>query len=142
MFTAVRIAVAGLGRMGLRHARNAAALAGVELVGVADVEEARAAEAGAELGVPALTDAARMVEDVAPQGLVVATPPAAHVPLIELAAERSVHVLCEKPLSFDGAAAARAVERADGAGIVLQLGFQMRFDADLNDVAARLERGE
>jgi predicted dehydrogenase len=138
----VRIAVAGLGRMGVRHARNAAAALGIELVAVADVDAGRASAVGAELGVPGYPDAAGMLDETGPQGLVIATPPATHVPLIELAARRSVHVLCEKPLSFDGPAAARAVERAGEAGIAVQLGFQMRFDADLCEVAARLETGE
>jgi predicted dehydrogenase len=142
MPAAVPIAVAGLGRMGLRHARNAAAAAGADLVAVADVDEARAAEAGSELGVPGYVDVVRMLDEIRPHGLVIATPPATHVALIERAAERSIHVLCEKPLSFDGPAAARAVERAREAGIALQLGFQMRFDADLGEIAARLERGE
>jgi predicted dehydrogenase len=138
----VPIAVAGLGRMGLRHARNAAAAAGAHLVAVADVDEARASEVGAELGVPGYSDAARMVDEAGPHGLVIATPPATHVALIELAVQRSIHVLCEKPISFDGPAAARAVERAADSGIALQVGFQMRFDADLGEIAERLERGE
>jgi predicted dehydrogenase len=142
MSPAVRIAIAGLGRMGVRHARNAAAAAGADLVAVADVDAARASEVGSELRVPGYVDVARLLDEVVPHGLVIATPPATHVTLIELAAERSIHVLCEKPLSFDGPAAARAVERAREAGIALQLGFQMRFDADLGEIAMRLERGE
>ena len=61
---------------------------------------------------------------------VIVTPPGAHAPLIELAAARGVHVFCEKPLSNDGPAAARALEVAERAGIRVQLGFQMRFDRD------------
>jgi predicted dehydrogenase len=142
MEASVSIAVAGLGRMGLRHARNTAAEAGLELVAIADADPARAAETGAALAVQGYADTARMLDEVRPQGLVIATPPATHVALIELAAERSVHVLCEKPLSFDGPAAARAVALAAEAGIALQVGFQMRFDAGLGEIAARLETGE
>ena len=138
----VRIAVAGLGRMGERHARNAAAAAGIDLVAVADVDERRAATLGTELGVPCYRDAARMLDETALQGLMIATPPATHVPLIELAAERSIHVLCEKPLSFDGPAAERALAVAADAGIAIQLGFQMRFDDDLAEIAGSAARGD
>src|SRR5687768_3986569 len=110
MTTRVRIAVAGLGRMGVRHARNAASARGIELVAVGDADGARASEVGAELALPAYDVVARMLEEVDPDGLVIATPPATHVDLIELAARRSIDVLCEKPLSYDGPAAARAVE--------------------------------
>jgi myo-inositol 2-dehydrogenase/D-chiro-inositol 1-dehydrogenase len=92
--------------------------------------------------VPAYADARRMLDEVDVDGLVVATPAATHVALIELAAERAIDVLCEKPLSFDGPAAARAVERAGAAGIAIQLGFQMRFDEDLGEIAARVSGGE
>jgi myo-inositol 2-dehydrogenase/D-chiro-inositol 1-dehydrogenase len=141
MTECVRIAVAGLGRMGTRHARNAAVAAGVELVAVADVDDARASEVGMELAVPGYADARRMLAEVDVDGLVIATPPATHVALIELAADRSIDVLCEKPLSFDGPAAARAVELAGAAGIAIQLGFQMRFDADLNEIAEHVSSG-
>src|SRR5919108_956346 len=138
----VRIAVAGLGRMGQRHARNAAAAAGIDLIAVADVDEARAAALGTELGVPGYSDAGRMLDEAGPQGLVIATPPATHVRLIELAAARSIHVLCEKPLSFDGPEAVRALGLAAEAGIAIQLGFQMRFDEDLTEIAEYIARGE
>jgi len=138
----VRVAVAGLGRMGLRHACNAAAAAGIDLVAVTDADETRAAALASELGVPGYSDAARMLDEAGPEGLVIATPPAAHVPLIELAAERSIDVLCEKPLSFDGPAAARALAIAAEAGIAIQLGFQMRFDEDLDEMAGHAARGD
>ena len=126
----VRVVVAGLGRMGLRHARNAAASSRVELAAVADADGATAERVGAELGVAAYTDVERMLEAERPAGLLIVTPPGTHAPLIELAAARGVHVFCEKPLSNDGPAAARALEVAERAGIRVQLGFQMRFDRD------------
>lgn len=140
----VRLAVAGLGRMGLRHARNAAASPRVELVAVADVDRARAEQVGRELGAAAYDGGGleRLLATERLDGLVVATPPATHAPLIELAAAHDVHVLCEKPLSNDGPAAARAVGVAERAGIALQLGFQMRFDRDFAHVAELASAGE
>jgi myo-inositol 2-dehydrogenase/D-chiro-inositol 1-dehydrogenase len=140
----VRLAVAGLGRMGLRHARNAAASERVELVAVADLDVARAEQVGRELGASAYdgADVARLLEAERPDGLLVVTPPATHAPMIELAAAHDVHVLCEKPLANDGPAAARAVDVAERAGIKLQVGFQMRFDRDFVRVAELVGRGE
>jgi myo-inositol 2-dehydrogenase/D-chiro-inositol 1-dehydrogenase len=128
--------------MGLRHAQNALASPRIELVGVSDADAARARDVGERLGAAAYDDAARMLDAERLEGLVIASPAATHVPLIELAAERGVHVLCEKPLSDDGPAAARAVEAAERAGITLQIGFQMRFDADLSELAERVAAGE
>lgn len=138
----MKLAVAGLGRMGARHARNAAASRRIELAAVADADTACTAALADELRAAPYDDVARMLDEQRVDGLVIATPAATHAPLIELAAARGVHVLCEKPLSDDGPAAARAVAAAERAGIALQLGFQMRFDADLSSVAELVAAGE
>jgi predicted dehydrogenase len=137
----VRLGVAGLGRMGVRHARNAAATRRVELVAVADPDEARARSVAAELGVAAHTSVDRMVGQEQLDALVVATPPPTHLPLVELAARQGVHVLCEKPLSHDGPAAAATLALVETAGIKLQIGFQMRFDADFMELAEMIAAG-
>jgi myo-inositol 2-dehydrogenase/D-chiro-inositol 1-dehydrogenase len=139
-----RLAVAGLGRMGLRHARNAAASPRIELVAVADADRGRAEEVAAELGARAYDDAAleRLLRDERPDGLCVVTPTPTHAPLIELAAAHGVHVFCEKPLAHAGPAAARALDVAQRAGVAVQVGFQMRFDPDLAALAGLIERGE
>ncbi|HZV72446.1 MAG TPA: Gfo/Idh/MocA family oxidoreductase [Conexibacter sp.] len=140
----IRLAITGLGRMGLRHAQNAAASERFELVAVADADLARAEAVAGELGAVPCDGAAveRLLDAERPDALLVASPAASHVPLIELAAARGVHVFCEKPLSDDGPAAARAVAAAERAGIVVQVGFQMRFDRDFARVAGLIERGE
>lgn len=134
--TPVRIAVLGLGRMGLLHAESATTSPQTTLVGVADVDTARAAEVAAQHGVQGFGDARSMLDAVDAGAIVIATPAPAHSAVIELAAERGVHVFCEKPLDADGPAAARALQVAADHGIAVQVGFQMRFDDDL----ARLQR--
>lgn len=140
----IRLAVAGLGRMGIRHAQNAAASERFELVAVADADPTCVQAAAAQLGAVAYDAAqtARMLDAERPDALLVASPAGSHAGLIELAAARGVHVFCEKPLSDDGAAAARALEVAERAGIAVQVGFQMRFDRDFMRVAQLIERGE
>jgi myo-inositol 2-dehydrogenase / D-chiro-inositol 1-dehydrogenase len=139
---AVRLVVAGLGQMGQRHVANAVASPRIELVAVADPDEARTSAVSAKTGAAAYADVAPMLRDTEPDGLIVVTPSATHGPLIELAAQHGVHVLCEKPLAHDGAAALAAVAAAEQAGIRLQVGFQMRFDRDFADVARRVHAGE
>jgi predicted dehydrogenase len=61
--------------------------------------------------------------------------------MVAAAAERGVHVLCEKPLSLDvdsGRAATRAMHAA---GRCLQVGFQRRFDPDWLAARRDVERG-
>lgn len=134
------IAVVGLGRMGRIHAFNAAhRVSRVRLAAVVDASEPVARRVGQELGVPWSTSHAGVLSDPGIRALVIATPPATHVNLLEDAAAAGRDVLCEKPLALDEADAKRAVEIVERTGIKLQMGFQMRFDPDLRAAASRIE---
>lgn len=135
-----RLAVLGVGRMGARHARNVARSPVLELVGVADGEAARARALASELGCDAVAGIDELLT-LEPDGLVVATPPMTHAAAIEQAAAAGVHLFCEKPLALDLGTAARAVAAAERGGVRLQLGFQMRFDRDLQRLAQLLASG-
>ncbi|HTL01067.1 MAG TPA: Gfo/Idh/MocA family oxidoreductase, partial [Vicinamibacterales bacterium] len=73
----VRIAVIGVGALGKHHARILAALPGVELVGVVDINEARAREIAATAGVPWATSAAQLPWAV--DAVTVAVPTKSHL---------------------------------------------------------------
>src|SRR5439155_9802814 len=59
--------------------------------------------------------------------VVVATPHAAHPEAVIAAAAAGKHVLCEKPLAIDIAAARAMVEACEKSGVVLQVGFNQRY---------------
>jgi len=139
--TRARIAILGLGRMGAIHVDNALRLPSVELVAVADGDQRRTAELSARAGVPGAADLEQLLE-LQPDGIVVATPSDHHAAAIAQAAAAGVHVFCEKPIAPRLADAERAVATAEAAGIVLQVGFQMRFDRDLVALEALLAGGE
>jgi predicted dehydrogenase len=143
MTAALRMAVIGLGRMGEVHAANIAThVPGAELAAVVDADEARRRTVGARLGAPAAPTLEAALAEHHVDAVVIATPAATHAELIRAAAARGVHVLCEKPLSDDLEAAAAAARVADDAGILLQVGFQMRWDEDVRDAADRIRAGE
>jgi predicted dehydrogenase len=50
----VRVAVIGVGHLGQHHARLLASMDGVDLVGVCDVNRARADEIGRKFGAPGI----------------------------------------------------------------------------------------
>jgi len=139
----VGIAVSGLGRMGSRHAANLAGrVPGARLVRVHDARAEVARAWGERLGVAWSADLDALLDDPQVAAVVVATPPATHLEIIERCAATGRHVLCEKPLAGDADGAARATARAEEAGILLRVGFQMRFDPDLEVVRARVAAGE
>ena len=59
----------------------------------------------------------------------IATSTPSHAPLLQLAAASAAAAFCEKPVALDLATLDRVREAVDRAGIVVQVGFQRRFDA-------------
>lgn len=62
-----------------------------------------------------------------PDGIIVATPPESHFEVVEVALERGIPVLCEKPLSTSFEAAQRMAQLADRIGVPLLVGMNFRF---------------
>jgi len=92
--------------------------------------------------VPTSGSYADLLEDANVDAIVIATPAAAHPGMVELAAAAGKSILCEKPLALEIAAAESAVAAANRAGVLLQIGFHRRFDADFRLAKARVERDE
>jgi myo-inositol 2-dehydrogenase/D-chiro-inositol 1-dehydrogenase len=120
--------VVGAGRIGSFHVRTLASLPGVASVAVCDADSAAAQALADELG----SSVAATPEDLVASGidaLVIATPTPAHVPLLRLAARAGLPAFCEKPVALDVTALDVAIDEAEQAGILVQIGFQRRFDA-------------
>ena len=127
---AIGIAVLGAGRIGTLHAANVARqVPGAALVGVADVDLAAAQRAvvGAGAG-RATAQYQELLDDPAVQAVVVATPTDTHAAVMADAARAGKHILCEKPIALTLEATRRAIEAVERAGVLLQIGFNRRFD--------------
>jgi myo-inositol 2-dehydrogenase / D-chiro-inositol 1-dehydrogenase len=135
-----RLGLIGAGKVARVHAGNVARIPGLSLVGVADVvpdaAQALAQEAGAEV---AATDELLARPDV--DAVLVTTPPDTHAELIRAAAQAGKHVFCEKPLATSLADAGRAVRAVEHAGVLLQIGYNRRFDPNLRAVREAVAEG-
>jgi predicted dehydrogenase len=89
--TDVRVGVIGVGSLGQHHARVYAELAGARLVGVADVDEARAAEVAARYNCRALADYRAFIGEV--EAVSVAVPTLLHHEVARACLEAGLHVL-------------------------------------------------
>jgi predicted dehydrogenase len=136
------VGVVGLGRIGKVHARNLVETTrSARLVRVMDADESAARSCAEALGVPWSTCWDDLAADPSVEAVVIATPVASHARLIRRAAAAGKHVLCEKPLALDAGEAIDAIEAARDAGVVLQVGFQLRSDPDIADVRDKLVAG-
>ncbi len=102
----------------------------IKLVGVVDVDLARAEAVGTAEGVPFATDTESLLAelDSQPNAALIAVPHSGYLPIIEKVARRGIHIIKEKPFatSFDNAVAIRQLI-ADN-DVTLQVTLQRRFN--------------
>jgi myo-inositol 2-dehydrogenase / D-chiro-inositol 1-dehydrogenase len=139
----IGLAVFGAGRIGAVHVQAVAHhVPGAVLVGVSDLDQ-RAAQRLVDLaGIGRVADAQSFLDDSAVRGVIIATPTDTHVDLIQQAVRAGKHVLCEKPISLRLAETNAADIAAREAGVILQVGFQRRFDADFSRARRMVQSGE
>jgi predicted dehydrogenase len=101
----MKVAVCGLGsaaqRAHLPALAEAAAAGKATVVGVCDPDPERRTQVATSLPeAAAYPDVVELLDGCAPDLLVIASPPSAHLAAIEAAGQRDVDVLCEKPLGI------------------------------------------
>jgi myo-inositol 2-dehydrogenase/D-chiro-inositol 1-dehydrogenase len=124
----MRIGLIGVGRIGMVHARTLRGIEEVESVTIADLDQARARAAAAQVGARAVDSVADLFA-AGTEAVVIAAPTPVHTELIRLALAHRVPVFCEKPIAGDLPATRALVADVAAAGIPLHVGFQRRFDA-------------
>lgn len=137
----VRIAVVGAGAMGRNHIRFVVEEPACELVAIADAFEGARATAD-EAGVPFFTDPARMMEEVKPDGIIIATPNGLHLSVAREAVNRGIVPLVEKPISDDLADAERFAAEADEAGVPVLVGQHRRHNPFVSKAKEIIDGGE
>lgn len=123
----MRIGVIGTGRIGTIHAHTLSRHHEVGSLILTDVDPARAQALAHRLG----ETAAPGVDEIYTWGVdavVITTATSAHADLIARAARAGLPVFCEKPIALDVAGTLQAITEVETAGMVLQMGFQRRFD--------------
>jgi predicted dehydrogenase len=122
----VRLAVVGVGHLGRHHARVAASLAGIRMVGVHDHHPGRAEEVGREFSLPILPDVNAVASEA--EAVVVATPTVTHAEIAGFFLDRGLHVLVEKPIAARVTEADDLLARARRARRILQVGHVERYN--------------
>ncbi len=124
----LHLGVVGVGRIGAFHARTLVGLPVVASVTIADADRSRAHQVAAELGVRS-ADTPEALVDQGVDALVIACATPGHAPLLRLAASAGLPAFCEKPVALDLPTLDAVLDDAARAGILVQVGFQRRFDA-------------
>jgi len=139
----LRVGIAGLGRMGRRHAENLARrVPSAELVAACSPDRDELAWAERHLGVAQrFADyAAMLAADI--DAVFIVTPTTLHAQQIVDALRARKHVFSEKPLSLDVAECRRVeAEAALQPDLKVMIGFVRRFDTSFRHAHARIRQG-
>ena len=137
----LHLGLAGVGRIGVMHARNLAALPGVARLTLADVNVEHASRVAGEVG----ADAAESLDALLAagiDGLVIATGTAAHPALIAAGVDAGLPVFCEKPVAPDVPTSLPVLEHVAAKGGTVMIGHQRRFDLGYLEARRAFQAGE
>lgn len=142
--TNIRVGLIGTGRIGQLHAEHLATrIAGINLVAVADVNIAAAQQTAARLNVPlAVSDYRELLADASIQAVVICSATDTHAQIAQDAAAAGKHIFCEKPIDFDLKRIDQTLEAVEKAGVIFQVGFNRRFDANFRRVRDMVAEGK
>jgi len=121
-----RIGIVGFGSIGRHHARNLAAMNGVELVGVVDTSPLALAQADA-LGFPTLGSTSALLA-AGIDAVIICVPTSLHEAVADEFIDGSCALLIEKPLAQSMVAAKRLIARCSRAGVPLMVGYVERYN--------------
>ena len=139
----VRIGVIGAGRIGRLHAGHLAhRVGGARLLAISDIRLEEARRCASELGIPEChEDYRKVLENREIDAVVICSSTDTHAQFIEEAAEAGKHIFCEKPIALDLARIDRALAKADGKKVKLQIGFNRRFDSNFRRIRELIREG-
>ncbi len=132
----LRTGVVGVGYLGRFHAQKYAALSDAALVGVVDVDSARAAAVAAECQTRALADYRDLFGQV--DCVSIAVPTQWHYAVARDFLLHDIDVLVEKPLTATGSEGRELVEIAAQRNRILQVGHLERFNPALRSLTGIL----
>lgn len=126
--SAIKIAIIGLGAMGMKHLSVYSSMPNTEVVAIADVNVMHAKTVSEQFGgIPYFGSYEEMFEKTKVDAAVIAVPDAAHVPPVTAALAAGAHVLVEKPLATSLADADAMIRDAKKREKILMVNFTHRW---------------
>ena len=142
----LRVGLIGCGSMNSVHARTLAGMPEkARLVGFFDRHADRAAQLAAKYGgkdAAIETDHHALFAKAHLDAVVISLPPSAHTDEVDIAAGLGAHIFIEKPIAISREKAWHMTEACERAGIVTQVGFQLRFSPVVERLKALIDSGE
>lgn len=136
----IRIAVVGLGKMGLSHFAMVNAHPRAETI-ACDGAGFMVDVLSRNIPCPVHRDYDAMLDGERLDAVVIATPSRLHAPMVASALDRGLHVFCEKPFCLDWQDSDRLAKRAADAGRVAQVGYHYRYVGAFREMKRIVDSG-
>jgi predicted dehydrogenase len=127
--------------MGITHYSILNNHPGVQLVAVCDSSRFLLKSFQAYCPIEVFTDYREMIESVDLDFVIISTPPASHVEIVDACARRGLAMFVEKPLASDWRAGQAVADLAIKKQLVNQVGYVNRFNEIFQSVKDLLDRG-
>jgi scyllo-inositol 2-dehydrogenase (NADP+) len=137
----LRVALIGLGKMGLSHHAIINSHPDVKLVAVCDTTGYVLDVLNKYVGIKCYTDYKKLLVEEKPDAVFIATPSRFHGEMVKAALDLNIHVFCEKPFCLDLDEGQRLVELAESKGLVTQVGYHNRFVGAFQEMKRLVDAG-
>ncbi|MFT5697476.1 MAG: UDP-N-acetyl-2-amino-2-deoxyglucuronate dehydrogenase [Desulforhopalus sp.] len=124
----IRFGIAGPGSIGHSHSLAIQQVQNAELVSVLGRDTLKTAEFAAKYGITPHTNVDQFLQPDDIDAITIATPSGAHLEIALQAAQKGIHVLCEKPLEVTGKRAQVIIDACKESDTRLSVIYQARFD--------------
>lgn len=138
----INVGVIGAGRIGQLHVKNLKIIDGIKVKAVADIAVDHLHDWAKEFSVDYITtDIQKVLNDPTIHAILICSPTTTHAELIKQIAQAKKHIFCEKPISFAVEETLEALDVVQKEGVLLQVGFNRRFDPNFRTVRREIEGG-
>jgi len=134
------VGVVGAGRIGRVHSSLLSDIEDVDELLLNDADHARAEQLAADLPRASTSSLDETFERS--DAVLIASSTDTHAPLLHRAADAGLPAFCQKPISLDLESTRSAIEAVERAGIIVQMGFQRRYDPEFSAIRERVDSGD
>jgi predicted dehydrogenase/nucleoside-diphosphate-sugar epimerase len=141
MVQKIRVGVVGAGYVASRHLAALRDLPFVEIVGVCDLDQTRAAALATQFDVPRVFRSLDEMAEVRPEVIHILTPPSSHCKLALKALDMNCHVFVEKPMAESVEECDLMIAKARENGLVLSVNHSLLFEPAVQRALWHVDEG-
>ena len=137
----IRIAIIGMGLMGVRHAQLLSTMDKFKLVGICD-KNIKLKYNLNEFGVPFYNNVEKLISITKPDAVIIATPNETHLKVLQICTTYKVDILIEKPISDSIESSNKIIELSNSTDFNILIGHHRRYNNLIQKLRSIIISGE